>query len=78
MLKSVLLMTKRASASYANLEAYRKANGMTQEEAARKFRVTQSAWSNWERGRRRPAHRYIAKLVSATGVSLADLMGISS
>lgn len=67
-------MTKK---TYVSLEAYRLAHGLSQEAAARKFSVSQSAWSNWERGRRRPAHRYLRRLVRDTGVSVAAIMGIS-
>lgn len=37
------------------LAAWRNKKGWTQTEAAKRLQVTQSAWSEWERGRKQPS-----------------------
>ena len=71
-------MKKTACTEHPTLKAYRKANGLSQDEAARRFGATQAAWSNWERGIRRPGRRYMKRLVRDTGVSVAAIMGLAS
>jgi len=71
-------MKKTTCPKYPTLKAYREGLGLSQDEAASKFHVTQAAWSKWERGKQRPARRHLKRLVRDTGVPLASIMGLAS
>jgi len=60
------------------LRAFREAQKLTQVDAAKKFRVSQSEWSRLERGIGRPNPKLTKKLIAETGASLEVLMGVAS
>jgi transcriptional regulator with XRE-family HTH domain len=60
------------------LAAYRKANKLSQIAAAKQFKVSQAAWSRWERGIDRPSRELAKELIEKTGVSAEVLLGVAS
>ena len=56
------------------LRRARLAAGLTQAEAAEAMGIGQPLWSDYERGRRRPAIDQAANLAAAVGLELADLV----
>lgn len=63
---------------YRSLVEYRRANNLSQTEAAHKLGVSQSYWSKVELGMRCPRPALAARLMRETGVPLEVLMGIAS
>lgn len=60
------------------LYAFRKAHKLNQRAAARKFGVSQAAWSRWERGLQRPNRAMTKRLIRETGIDINVLMGVAS
>lgn len=56
----------------ARLKRWRKQQGLTQEEAARKLNICLNTWSNWERGRTSPSKMAQALLVLGGVLELED------
>lgn len=59
---------------YASLKAWRKANFLSQADAAKKLGVTQAHWCRLEAGQRRPSRRLAQTLSRKTGMTLAQLL----
>lgn len=49
------------------LRNWRKSQGLTLDQAARKVGTVRQVWSDWERGRRRPSSVTMAKIYRLTG-----------
>ncbi len=56
----------------AQLKRWRKKEGLTQEESARKLNICLNTWSNWERGRTRPSKMAHSLLVLGGVLELED------
>ena len=61
---------------YRSLKAYRRANHLSQRDAAALVRVTQSEWSRIERGQRRPHLPLAKRIAKRTGMSLLKILGV--
>lgn len=59
------------------LKAYRDLYRISQDEAAKRFGISQSEWSRLERGAHRPNRRLCRRLIAETGASLEVLMGVA-
>ncbi|WP_310532533.1 helix-turn-helix transcriptional regulator [Novosphingobium sp.] len=49
------------------LRKWRKAEGLTLEQAASRVGTVRQVWSDWERGRRRPSGDFMPKVRDLTG-----------
>jgi transcriptional regulator with XRE-family HTH domain len=58
----------------ARLTKYRKSNGWTQKQIAKKWDVSPETISAWERGRRRPDIILVPKLASELGMDRDELL----
>lgn len=60
------------------LKAYREDNNLTQIAAAKKFKVSQTEWSAWERGEHVPRKTMLKRLLKETGIPAEILLGLVS
>jgi transcriptional regulator with XRE-family HTH domain len=59
----------------ARLLALRKANALSQEDAAHKVGVSTSAWGDWERGKHAPIDANWRRIEQAFGIDAAQIRG---
>jgi transcriptional regulator with XRE-family HTH domain len=62
---------------YRNLRAYRRALGLTQEEAAAQVAISQVHWSRLERGQVRASPDLAQQLADITGIPVLVLLGLN-
>lgn len=67
---------RRPKRAYPTLQAWRAANAVSQQDAAKFFDVSPSHWSNIESGARGMSRRLALRISTATNVPLESLLQI--
>lgn len=68
-------MKKGTQRPYSDLRAWREAHGLSQHEAAKRLRISQSVYSRLERRARACYGEKAKRIMEATGVPLEVLVG---